>query len=298
MKNSHNVNKLINEVTKKINEISSLKKIPVKIKKYLKIIIVGMIINYGNKFANEIYDKLNNINFIIGKKNIHKYLSSHSLNYNTINKEIYTMLKVNQDTTLITYNIFIGDYYLDYKIFTFEFLASQLNKILCHNVQNDNYLYNSKLISYKNSNKNLTFKEVLNGLQVESIIKNILKLKEYNIKDKTIKEFLKYLDSIKYQGYVCNEYINEITLFRKLYEDKSFRSLIDKSLLNGNFDEIKNDFDYYLGINSYNGICDLLNKLSTEIQIMPYVENTYDITVLYSEIRNILANYMKNKYAK
>lgn len=298
MENNQNINNLISNVTQEINKIYSLKKIPLKIKKYLKIIITGMIINYGNKFTNEIYNKLRNINFIIGKRNITKYLSTNSLNYKIINKDIYTMLKVKQNNNLITYNIFIGDYYLDYEIFTFEFLTSQLNKILCNNSKDNSYSFNTRLISYKNMHNNLSFNEIINSLQVESIIKNILKLKEYNIKDKCIKDFLKYLDKINYQGYICNEYINGVTLFRKLYENNSFRTLIDKSLLNGNIDDIKNDFDYYLGVNSYNGICDLLNKLSIETQIMPYVKNTYDISTLYCQIRTILDNYMKNKYAK
>ena len=129
--------------------------------------------------------------------------------------------------------------------------------------------------------------EVINTIQTTGLMKNI-KLLQIPDSDYCIK---KYLGDIDKRFLECDRGYNlAVKAFRKIWDNDTFRSLIEDNIVEGNIEEIVTSFDNMLGEDSFNNFADLLDDLDDEDSLG---HNGRKVSELNRKIRNIINNYNK-----
>ena len=101
----------------------------------------------------------------------------------------------------------------------------------------------------------------------------------------------KYLGDIDKRFLECDRGYNlAVKAFRKIWDNDTFRSLIEDNIVEGNIEEIVTSFDNMLGEDSFNNFADLLDDLDDEDSLG---HNGRKVSELNRKIRNIINNYNK-----
>ena len=144
-----------------------------------------------------------------------------------------------------------------------------------------------------------TFNRVLNVLQSEDIIKRILELRNYEIKNVKFRNALSSFENIDSDNYRFEGLDMIVNLFRPLFKFKDTKTFIDKCMFCDS-DLIEVEFDKVLGKNSYKSLCDKLDSLNEMINNSGKENNSYYYLSLdYLDIRNnFVKRYIDIKYFK
>ena len=110
--------------------------------------------------------------------------------------------------------------------------------------------------------------EVINTIQTTDMIQDIFQLKEI-ISDRKISEYLNTLspDELKSDF----GYNSCVKLFRPLWENDSFRNMIEKELLEGDLSNLTYEFDSIMGHGSFMDMADTLD----DIEYIDSLSNNY-----------------------
>ena len=131
-----------------------------------------------------------------------------------------------------------------------------------------------------------TFDEVINTIQTTEMLQNIEILDSFC--EKEIKEYLDSLDKdeISYDfGYnLC------VKVFRPLWSNDYFRSLVEDNALVGNIDVIGEEFDKILGKNSFIRFTDLLDNLD---DLDNSKHNYFRTMIVKNKINDMINEYNK-----
>ncbi|MGN1371016.1 MAG: hypothetical protein ACI4XM_01865 [Candidatus Coprovivens sp.] len=308
MLESIDFNTLINHIVFTMDSLLVNKDYPPKLRDYLYLIATGMILSYGDEYLEEIYKLLTTIKFTDEKEidnysnNGYKLLSYvNPTNHNYLSK----LFDYSSTFPTINYNyVLIFKEINSSKIKTLEYLVHELNYILFN--MNKKYSFmNSIKIRYNYLKNDLdvgddkvnTFKRVLNVLQSEDIIKRVLELRNYEIKNVKFRNALSNFDNIDLDNYRFEGLDMLVNLFRPLYRFKDTKYFIDKSMFCDS-DLIENEFDKVLGKNSYKNLCVKLDFLNDSINNSGKEMNSYYYLSLdYLDIRNnFVKRYIDIKY--
>lgn len=303
-------NTLINHIVFTIDTLIKDKDYSPELREYLYLVATGMILSYGDDYIEDIYNLISTVKFR-DEKEIRNYSNNKFNVLSYVNPTNNNYLSKRFDYTY-NFPIINFDYELLYKkidsscIKTLEFLVHELNYILFN--KNKKYsLVNSIKVRYNYLKNDLdveedevdTFKRVFNVLQSEDIIKRILELRNFNIKNIKVKKILDkltYIDSDNYRFEGLDMLVN---LFRPLYRFKDTKYFIDKSMFYDN-DLLEDEFDKVLGKNSYKNVCKKLDSLNGMINNSEKGHGSYHaLSIEYVAIRNNFVNkYINIKYLK
>ena len=310
MLDSINFNTLSNTVIYTLDTLLASKKYPESLLNYLYLITLGMILNYGDEFIEDIYNTILFTNFTFENNNKYQIKEKNNLYYKEPLNNNYLKkwfdLSTNLPTVKINNNLLfkiIGGS----NIKTLEYLTSELNYILFnkHKKYSLKNIFKIKFDYFKNGlteKKNQKYSEtidkIFSTLQAEDIIKTIIKLKNYNIKNKKLKNALNMFPNIDINNYRIEGLDLLVNLFRPLYEIKEIKQLINKNILLEN-NIIEKEFDKILGKNTYKNICNKLNYLNQlyEKNKEGLYNNYFNFSLEYVFIRNEFINkYLNKKY--
>ena len=295
-----NFNTLINHVTFTMDNLLKDKKYPEELLEYLYLIVTGMIINYGDEAIDEIYDMIENINIVSSTK-IKDYSNSSNLSYVNPTEHNYLgkSIDVSSGFPSIKLNFELLYSKIDSSnIKTLEYLTHELNYVLFNKNRKFN-LVDSIKMRYDYLRNNLeyqddevsTINKVFNVLQAEDIVKTILILRDYDIKNTKFKKALSRFDNIDVDIYKFEGRDLLTNLFRPLYNVPKVKELVNKN----NFldeDAIAREFDDVLGKNSYKDTCKKLDYLDNMIASERHHKDTsyFALSVEYISIRNDFVN--------
>ncbi len=301
MLETDNFNTLINHITFTIDYLLKDKKYPAELCEYLYLITAGMIINYGDESIDDIYNMIEDVKFIIFDKtnlnysNINDFLYVNPTKHNYLDKKID--VSSNFPTIKFSYELLYNEVESS-NIKTLEYLSHELNYILFNKKKKIKFTHSIKLrynylrnnIEY-DDNEISTFNKVFNVLQAEDIVKTILKLRDYNIKNIRFEKALEKLKCINFNTYKFEGKDLLVNLFRPLYEVPKLKVLINKNNFL-NEDAIAKEFDDVLGNDSYRETCKKLDSLDYMISTeSKYKDNYYyDLSIEYLSIRNEFVN--------
>ena len=305
-----NFNTLSNTVIYTLDTLLASKKYPESLLNYLYLITLGMILNYGDEFIEDIYNTIVFTNFTFENENKYQVKEKNNLYYKDPLNNNYLKKWFDLSTNLPTIKI---NNNLLFKIIggsnikTLEYLTSELNYILFN--KHKKYLlknifkikfdyFKNGIIENKNQKYNETIDKIFSTLQAEDIIKTIIKLKNYNIKNKKLKNALNMFPNIDINNYRIEGLDLLVNLFRPLYEIKEIKQLINKNILLEN-NIIEKEFDKILGKNTYKNICNKLNYLNQlyEKNKEGLYNNYFNFSLEYVFIRNEFINkYLNKKY--
>lgn len=303
-------NTLINHIVFTIDTLIKDKDYSPELREYLYLVATGMILSYGDDYIEDIYNLISTVKFR-DEKEIRNYSNNKFNVLSYVNPTNHNYLSKRFDYTY-NFPVINFDYELFYKkidascIKTLEFLVHELNYILFN--KNKKYsLVNSIKVRYNYLKNDLdveedeidTFKRVFNVLQSEDIIKRILELRNFdikNIKVKKVLDKLTYIDSDNYRFEGLDMLVN---LFRPLYRFKDTKYFIDKSMFYDS-DLLEDEFDKVLGKNSYKNVCKKLDSLNGMINNSENGHGSYHaLSIEYVAIRNNFVNkYINIKYLK
>ena len=290
-----NINTLVSHVVFTIDNILYKKNYPQELLNYLYLIVTGMILKYGDEFISDIYTTLSCTNFNLNNEYINetKYYFNPTLhNYKTkwldLSRDFPSINIKNELLFKPIDNSFIK---------TLEYLTYELNLILFN--KNKKYSLPDKIkIRYDyyktgiiEENDSYTINKVFNLLLVEDIIKNILNLRNLNIKNKKFILSLQTLNKVDYDTYKIEGLDILVNLFRPLYDYEETKELLNNIL--------EKEYDKILGKNTYKNICKKLNDLEIKFNNSKSNMNTdyYNLSIEYIDIKNNFINkYINLKY--
>jgi len=242
--------------------------VPQEILNYLYLTVTGLSMSLGLEYVDDIFNVLNKITII----------SSTSLE----NLDNYSVIPCISEDASIKYQLYIKDI-SDGNYSTLEFIIKEFINILC--INNTNMDINSTLVF-----------NVIKVLTIEDSINNILYIKNYNIYNTKFINALNSFEDLLDNWYFANGYENIVNLFRPLFKFNYIKKLLMIDLINGNYQDIYNEFDKVLGENSFINMLNSLRNINRDLgkKNVP----TYSVACTYLNIRNkFVQNYISLKFA-
>ncbi len=295
-----NINTLVNHVTFTLDALLDKKDYPQELHDYLYLITTGMILKYGDDFIDDIYSVITctNFNYHGAFNKLNYYINPTNNNYKTKWLDLsYDFPTINIQNELLFRKIdnsFIK---------TLEYLTYELNLILFN--KNKKYSLTDKIKIrydyYKTGlidNNNYTIDKIFNLLFVEDIIKNILRLRELNIKNKKFNNILQKFKNIDLDTYKIEGLDILVNLFRPLYNYSEIQELLKKNIL-FTHNILEKEFDKVLGKNTYKKISKKLDILENKFNKTKDNLNNdyYMLSIEYIEIKDDFINkYINKKY--
>lgn len=294
MINEESLNTLINQVIYSLNHLLKDKHYSQDILDYLYLITTGMIILYGDDLVDDIYDTILDTKII--KKPEYMVNSPTTLDYyiNPIyNNYLFKNIK---SRNYIDYGILFNKIDNSF-IKTLEYMTYLFNNLLFHrhdkvSIKEHLYLqferiFHGNTINMQKKDTLKTLDKVILLLQSEDIIKVLLNLRTFKIKNKKFRKCLDNLNNINVDLYKIEGLDSLVTLFRPIYNDKKVKELINsyKGMLN-----FEKQYDLILGKNAFYNLVnnvEILDKLINEDNING---NYYKYAEKYLELRNNFIN--------
>lgn len=294
MINEESLNTLINQVIYSLNHLLKDKHYSQDILDYLYLITTGMIILYGDDLVDDIYDTILDTKII--KKPEYMVNSPTTLDYyiNPIyNNYLFKNIK---NRNYIDYGILFNKIDNSF-IKTLEYMTYLFNNLLFHrhdkvSIKEHLYLqferiFHGNTINMQKKDTLKTLDKVILLLQSEDIIKVLLNLRTFKIKNKKFKKCLNNLNNINVDLYKIEGLDSLVTLFRPIYNDKKVKELINSYEGMLNFEK---QYDLILGKNAFYNLVnnvEILDKLINEDNING---NYYKYAEKYLELRNNFIN--------
>ena len=294
MINEESLNTLINQVIYSLNHLLKDKHYSQDILDYLYLITTGMIILYGDDLVDDIYDTILDTKII--KKPEYMVNSPTTLDYyiNPIyNNYLFKNIK---SRNYIDYGILFNKIDNSF-IKTLEYMTYLFNNLLFHrhdkvSIKEHLYLqferiFHGNTINMQKKDTLKTLDKVILLLQSEDIIKVLLNLRTFKIKNKKFRKCLDNLNNINVDLYKIEGLDSLVTLFRPIYNDKKVKELINSYEGMLSFEK---QYDLILGKNAFYNLVnnvEILDKLINEDNING---NYYKYAEKYLELRNNFIN--------
>lgn len=294
MINEESLNTLINQVIYSLDHLLKDKHYSQDILDYLYLITTGMIILYGDDLVDDIYDTILDTKII--KKPEYMVNSPTTLDYyiNPIyNNYLFKNIK---SRNYIDYGILFNKIDNSF-IKTLEYMTYLFNNLLFHrhdkvSIKEHLYLqferiFHGNTINMQKKDTLKTLDKVILLLQSEDIIKVLLNLRIFKIKNKKFRKCLDNLNNINVDLYKIEGLDSLVTLFRPIYNDKKVKELINSYEGMLNFEK---QYDLMLGKNAFYNLVnnvEILDKLINEDNING---NYYKYAEKYLELRNNFIN--------
>ncbi len=260
---SRQINNTVSEVIAYLDSKLDNKYVSPELYNDLYLIATGMIIYYGKKYKELIYDTISSLDFIENK-------------YGVLNSFIRADKK---DVYLLdSHTIYIS--------------SGSINPIL--RLEKMIYIINSLVTNIRNN----TVDKSINALQAEDIVKIILKLRYLKINNDVFVKALSSYYNVDLEEYNIsgNEII--VNLFRIIYEYGSVKDTFRINIIE-NKNIVKEELDNILGEGSYdimNTDIDKIIRLFNESINNAFVSK-YDVASLVVKYRDdYLKKYIANKY--
>lgn len=294
MINEESLNTLINQVIYSLNHLLKDKHYSQDILDYLYLITTGMIILYGDDLVDDIYDT------ILGTKIIKKpeYMVNSPTTLDYYINPIYNnyLFKNIKSRNYIDYGILFNKIDNSF-IKTLEYMTYLFNNLLFHrhdkvSIKEHLYLqferiFHGNTINMQKKDTLKTLDKVILLLQSEDIIKVLLNLRTFKIKNKKFRKCLDNLNNINVDLYKIEGLDSLVTLFRPIYNDKKVKELINSYEGMLSFEK---QYDLILGKNAFYNLVnnvEILDKLINEDNING---NYYKYAEKYLELRNNFIN--------
>lgn len=294
MINEESLNTLINQVIYSLNHLLKDKHYSQDILDYLYLITTGMIILYGDDLVDDIYDTILDTKII--KKPEYMVNSPTTLDYyiNPIyNNYLFKNIK---SRNYIDYGILFNKIDNSF-IKTLEYMTYLFNNLLFHrhdkvSIKEHLYLqferiFHGNTINMQKKDTLKTLDKVILLLQSEDIIKVLLNLRIFKIKNKKFRKCLDNLNNINVDLYKIEGLDSLVTLFRPIYNDNKVKELINSYEGMLSFEK---QYDLILGKNAFYNLVnnvEILDKLINEDNING---NYYKYAEKYLELRNNFIN--------
>ncbi len=294
MINEESLNTLINQVIYSLDHLLKDKHYSQDILDYLYLITTGMIILYGDDLVDDIYDTILDTKII--KKPEYMVNSPTTLDYyiNPIyNNYLFKNIK---SRNYIDYGILFNKIDNSF-IKTLEYMTYLFNNLLFHrhdkvSIKEHLYLqferiFHGNTINMHKKDTLKTLDKVILLLQSEDIIKVLLNLRTFKIKNKKFRKCLDNLNNINVDLYKIEGLDSLVTLFRPIYNDKKVKELINSYEGMLSFEK---QYDLILGKNAFYNLVnnvEILDKLINEDNING---NYYKYAEKYLELRNNFIN--------
>lgn len=134
--------------------------------------------------------------------------------------------------------------------------------------------------------------EVINVFQTTEILSYILML-DGVVPDEGLQ---KYIDSLDKDELKQNKgYDKTIKLFKRIWDNKLLRDILEKHLIDGNLVEISSDFDEAVGMECFDELADLLDDLD---YLFCLNNNKSDIALCYNMLDNLIKRITSYKIKK
>lgn len=294
MINEESLNTLINQVIYSLDHLLKDKHYSQDILDYLYLITTGMIILYGDDLVDDIYDTILDTKII--KKPEYMVNSPTTLDYyiNPIyNNYLFKNIK---NRNYIDYGILFNKIDNSF-IKTLEYMTYLFNNLLFHrhdkvSIKEHLYLqferiFHGNTINMQKKDTLKTLDKVILLLQSEDIIKVLLNLRTFKIKNKKFRKCLDNLNNINVDLYKIEGLDSLVTLFRPIYNDNKVKELINSYEGMLSFEK---QYDLILGKNAFYNLVnnvEILDKLINEDNING---NYYKYAEKYLELRNNFIN--------
>lgn len=314
------INMFVNQLVFTLDSLFMEKNIKQELMDYLYLIAAGMIINYGTTYINDIYNSIANASYEENLEEIIKVSKKKGIKDIGKNKEegvAFTLFDIKQNG----YRGLVPKFNIDYTVCIlnkdaseFEllnYLAHELNHIFCSRkktfflerycVMLRNGLSKFKVIGsgdYYEFGRHLN--EAINTLQTEDIIREILKLNEYEIENEKFRNALNKFKDIDYNDFKVVGYESFVSVFRPLYEHDSVKILFNKNIVDGTITNISQEFNRVLGDNAYENAANKL-EVAAKIMLGPKSANNYynEVAVMYldSISKDFVQAYIEKKFS-
>lgn len=134
--------------------------------------------------------------------------------------------------------------------------------------------------------------EVINVFQTTEILSYISML-DGVVPDEN---FQKYIDSLDKDELKQNKgYDKTIKLFKRIWDNKLLRDILERHLIDGNLSEIASDFDEAVGLECFDELADLLDDLD---YLFCLNNNKSDIALCYNMLDNLIKRITSYKIKK
>ncbi len=285
MFDNETINSFADQIVMAVDDIFKDKKVSQELKDYLYLVVIGMTITYGTEYIGNIYKVLTDVLFADNKIDLYSKVdkklwpSLDDAMAKAPNSPAFTAFQVEQvgihfnlPVLNMKYFVCINDTVNPTEILLLEFLTHELNHILMSqkntftpeggSVYLRNGLFKAKLTGNSNPVGNgIGINEVINTLQTEDVIKAILQLNSYDIKNKKFRHVLDKLKNINVDNYSAVGYELLVNMFRPLYEEESVKKLFSKNVIEGNLSAIHGYFDTTLGTGAFSSMSTKLDDL-------------------------------------
>ena len=306
MLNTDNINPFINDIIYKVNDILKSKKNKQNISDYLYLISIGLILKYGKRIEEDLYNLLDKTEIITSYNKITKIAKVFGKDdlFKDDNTKIWTFYDTNLDKYYVCIkdtNKLEGMLFLEMLVKEFNQLLNSIynNKIIedgCEIIRSglcQEYVYDNKIVKIEGNIIN----EVFNILQSEEIIKLILSLRYENIECDNFRKILESFKIVNVDDYTFTGNNVLVNIFRRLYNIEDFKNMITNVLLNGNINRLKESIDDTLGFDAYK----ILDYNLTEAYLNfeeSKVSNlkVYDYSLRHCLLRNMINMYIKKNY--
>lgn len=302
MKKRDYINNLTSHVVFTLDTLFKDKASSPELLDYLYLITTGMIITYGEKYLEDIYNVISNVKYISTdseKKDLLYYQNptNHNLKKETI--DFNNLATINYKYEL-NFQIIDSSPIKTLEYLTHELNANLFNKYKTISLKENlkvrfNYLTNNVIpLNLPKEHDNIINK-IFNILETEEIIKEILLLKEENITNTKFKKALLLIKNSNPETYKTEGFDILANLLRPLYEQNNFKNIInspkERKL-------IEKEIDNVLGKNSYKEICQKIESLQLHLSNSNNNTNYYYLSLEYVAIKNDYLNKLINiKYA-
>ena len=262
---------MVDSLTKKNSQDEDIKNI-------LYLVFAGMVSYYGYENINDICKAFSNKFIYDSKRQFFKYIKDKNIKVSNINDTMGTFI---QRASLK--NTPFGDYYnVDNTIFIFKSVFYDMIELIDTVVHEYNHLLNSlnkpivdidskiylrcglRLTSFDEKNNpvyNYNIEEGMNVLQTMQIVNKILYFSNFSIKDKKLADILNHIKNSDYNS-KGHGYESVINLIGPLYQNSSFKSLVNSTRITGNVKTFSDYFDRKTYGGAYNELCSSLDKFA------------------------------------
>lgn len=303
MINEESLNTLINQVIYSLNHLLKDKHYSQGILDYLYLIATGMIILYGDDLVDDIYDTILDTKII--KKPEYMVNSPTTLDYyiNPIyNNYLFKNIK---SRNYIDYGILFNKIDNSF-IKTLEYMTYLFNNLLFHrhdkvSIKEHLYLqferiFHGNTINMQKKDTLKTLDKVILLLQSEDIIKVLLNLRTFKIKNKKFRKCLDNLNNINVDLYKIEGLDSLVTLFRPIYNAKGMKEIINT---HKGVSLLEKEFNRILGRNAYLTLCNSIEFLDKKLSNLENEHDNkyYDFATRYLILRNEFINkFLKLRY--
>ena len=311
----------VNYINKKLVNIYNNKDIPPVFRDYIKLTVIGMIMYYGDEYADLILDSINDIDFYYGidslikdstfdTKQVEAWINNAEPAFTLHSFTRFSKNSKQLPVIDVKYGICVRDNITVNNIVFLEYIVHEINHIVCSKNnsffkdEDNNIGYRTGFFTAyfkskdKKNGKGRIFNEVINSLMTEDIINIIL-----NIQDQELDSFIDSLrKSTTEDQYYVQGYLGLTNLFRTLFNIEEFKNFSKRCLIDGNVEDMDELFNAVLRNNKFDELLDKLDSYYKDYLLAYKSKNhctLFNISTQYIDIKdNYVGLFLEKKYQR